>query len=57
MFNGLPGGSGQPSQVRSWLYVLFIGIGALFMVGMLVRVMWHAVDTIETTRPARPLTM
>ena len=51
MFAGLPGGSGGDGQVGSWLYVTFIAIVAGAVVYGLVKLLFYAVDVIETTRP------
>ena len=51
MFAGLPGGSGGRGQVASWLYVAFVAICAILVVGGLVKGLFYAMDVIDATRP------
>jgi len=57
MFGGLPGGSGEPGEVGSWLYLVFIAICAILMVFALVKGLFYVVDVINATRPTKPLSM
>lgn len=51
MFGGLPGGSGERGQVPNWLYVAFIAMCAVLVVGALVKGLFYVVEMIDATRP------
>ncbi|MEM8947189.1 MAG: hypothetical protein AAGD11_18590 [Planctomycetota bacterium] len=51
MFGGLPGGSGKPGEVTSWMVVLIVALVAALLAGGLFWLLTDAVVEIENTQP------